>query len=133
MATGRLGDELVVEGEGSCCALTVSGPLCHALQVAFKGEHAAGVGGPYRQFFSDICREAQVITSPRAHLGAGVEKPVLPLLVRSPNAQQVTDMCCLLAACLTKFNDYLTLNNQTPGGVELSRQVCAAALSQLGV
>jgi hypothetical protein len=29
----------------------------YALNVLFEGEHVEGVGGPYRQFFTDVSRE----------------------------------------------------------------------------
>lgn len=44
-----------------------------SLLVDFKGEHVAGEGGPYRQFFTDIARELRT--------------PAVPLLVPCPNAQ----------------------------------------------
>lgn len=53
------------------------------LEVGFHGEHAAGLGGPYRQFFSDVFAELQ-------ERGAG---STLSLFVPSPNAQWVRVAC----------------------------------------
>jgi other hect domain ubiquitin protein ligase E3 len=40
-----------------------SGSNAHtAFEVNFKGENAEGQGGPYRQFFSDLSRELQLVT-----------------------------------------------------------------------
>ena len=44
-----------------------------SLLIDFKGEHVAGEGGPYRQFFTDVARELRT--------------PHVPLLVPCPNAQ----------------------------------------------
>ena len=76
---------------GVCaCAHAVHMSVCGVAQVSFQGEHAAGLGGPYRQFFSDVFAELQ-------ERGAGA---TLSLFVPSPNAQMVCSLCPHTASVL---------------------------------
>ena len=72
------------------CAHSVHMALCGVAQVSFQGEHAAGLGGPYRQFFSDVFAELQ-------ERGAGA---TLSLFVPSPNAQMVGSLLPLTTSVL---------------------------------
>ncbi len=49
-----------------------------AFELKFKGEKVEGEGGPYRQFFTDICREL---------MPPGEETSTLPLFVACANKQ----------------------------------------------
>ena len=34
-----------------------------SFEIYFKGEHVVGMGGPYRQFFSDVAQELQMVAA----------------------------------------------------------------------
>lgn len=58
-----------------------------SFEVKFRGEHAVGEGGPYRQFFSDACRELTEVHGDAVGGGGSATTQTLPLLVQCANQQ----------------------------------------------
>ena len=61
-----------------------------AFEVRFRGEHAVGDGGPYRELFNDIGRELQAVNT-ATDISATISNVeglyALPLFIQCPNKQ----------------------------------------------
>ena len=69
-------------------AAKVKGTFAVSFDVKFRGEHVAGEGGPYRQFFADISAELQPSSSQSVGAvedGSEKKSSALSLLIPTPN------------------------------------------------
>lgn len=95
-----------------------------AFEVQFKGENAEGQGGPYRQFFTDICHELQptdegtvptldlFLPCPNKQVGVGEnrDKYVLNPLATSPFHHTLYELLGRIIGTALRTNILMSLN-----------------------